>query len=328
MKPIVIPRMIHSARRRERHRGLTLVELLVATAISLVLVLAATAIYLATRDTQRTLDQASSAQESGSYALRSIGRDLMNAGFYPAVRTEVGGGNVLAGYANITGQAAYATGVFGCDGAKFDPATAGCGTAAAGAPDSLVIGYFTTDAFGTSLGQRADCTGTDVAAAGVNLARVGTGDAASPPALPLFVANHYRLVDGTISVDGRTVATRSLECFGNGSATWQPILQGIDDLQLTYAVFADVTRVADRFYTADEVAALGNATIEGQTVPPWARVIAVRVCVIARTYESSAAVGVTSSYTDCDGTARTGDSSVRKIYSQVFGLRNRETATY
>ena len=314
---------------RERVKGFTLVELMVATAISLVLVLAATAMYLSTRESQRTLDQSSAANEAGGFALRTIGRDLMNAGFYPAVRTESDTqANVLSGYSNITGKAAYDFGVFGCDGLAFDPATSVCGAATAGGSDSLVIGYFTDDSFGTSVGQRADCTGTDVAAAGINSTRVGSGGAALPPAQPLFIANHYRLVPTTVTIDGRQVTTQSLACSGNGAGTaYQPLLAGIDDLQLTYAVYSDATRTPQRFYTASEVNGLADVAIDGITLKPWARVIAVRVCVIARTYESAAAIAA-GNYEDCNGVQQTGDKSLRKTYVQVFGIRNRESSTY
>ena len=149
--------------RPRRLGGFTLVELMVSITISLVLVLAATAMYLATRESQRNIDQASAANEAGGYTLRTIGRELMNAAFYPAVRTEsVAQANVLTSYTNPTTVAAYNVGVFGCEGAKFDPGTGACGATVAGAPDSLVVSYFTNDAFGTSVGQRADCTGNDV----------------------------------------------------------------------------------------------------------------------------------------------------------------------
>ena len=314
-----------------RCRGLTLVELLVALVISLILVLAATVAYQATRESQRSLDQASTARESGSYALRVIGREVANAAFYPAVRTETADqGNVLIGYSDVVGlPAAYASGIFGCEGATFDPATGACATPVAGAPDSLVIGYFTNDAFGTAAGQRADCTGNDVGGATFNATRVGTGAATLPPAQPLLVANHFALVDTTTTIDGRTVSTHSLACNGNGSASanYVPLLTGIDDLQVSYAVFGDASRAAQRFYNATEVQALGSVTIDGQVYGPWARVIAVRVCVISRTFESKAAV-TTDTYQDCDGNQQTGDGSLRRTYTQVFGVRNRQTFTY
>ena len=316
--------------RQRRIGGFTLVELMVSMTISLVLVLAATAMYLATRESQRGIDQASSANEAGGYTLRTIGRELMNAGFFPAVRTaSAGQANVLSGYTNPTAVAAYNFGVFGCEGASFDPGTGACGTTVAGAPDSLVVSYFTNDAFGTTVGQRADCTGNDVGSAAVNLARVGTAGASLPPLLPLFVANHYALETTSMSVEGRTVTTRSLACNGNGSGSnaYQQLLSGIDDLQLSYAVYNDATRTPSRYYTANQVNALAAATVDGEVLQPWARVIAVRVCVIARTYEAAASISA-GRYEDCSGTLQTGDSTLRKTYVQVFGLRNRQTATY
>ena len=313
-----------------KSQGLTLVELMIALAISMVLVLAATSMYLATRESQRSIDQASAAHEAAAYALRTLGRELMNAGFFPAVRTaSADQANVLSGYSNITGRAAYDFGIFGCEGASFDPAAGTCGTATAGAPDTLVVSYYTDDSMGSSMGQRIDCTGNDVGNAAVNTSRLGTGGASAPPTLPLFVANHYTLASTTMSVEARTVTTRSLACNGNGSGTadYLPMLAGLDDLQLTYAVYGDSTRVPQRFYTASEVNALGNAVIDGETLRPWARVVAVRICVIARTYETAAAISG-GQYEDCSGNQQTGDISLRKTYVQVFGVRNRQTSTY
>lgn len=313
-----------------RQLGLSLVEFMVAIGISMVLVLAAASMYLATRESQRSIDQASSAHETGAYALRLIGRDILNAAFYPAVRPASADlANLPSAYTNITDRTAYDFGVFGCEGAPFDPVTRTCGAAASGAPDTLVIGYFTDDSFGTSMGQRADCSGSDVAAAAENTSRVGTGDASAPPIQPLFVANHYTLVATTMNIDGRSRATRSLACLGIGAAAagYQPLAAGVDDLQFTYAVFSDSSRVPERFYTASEVTALDTLSIDGEVLRPWARVVAVRVCVIARSYETRAAL-TTDTYEDCNGAQKPGDGSLRKTYTQVFGLRNRQTRSY
>lgn len=324
--------------RRRTSRGLTLVELMVSIVLSMVVVLAATLIYLSTRATQRALDEASAAHESGAFALKLIGRELMNAGFYPAVRFESADlSNVLNGYADITGRPAYASGLFGCDGAGFVPSTGTCGASTAGASDALVIGYFTSDAFGTSVGQRADCQGNDVAAATVNVPRVGGGSANQPPAQPLFVANHYQLTAAeNASIDGRTVQVRSLACNGNGAGSdvFASVVSGIDDLQLTYGVYADDSELPVAFYTAPQVTALGNLVINGKSTAPWARVVAVRVCVIGRTFQSAVATrpgaGVLR-YEGCNGALvdqPANDLSLRKTYVQVFGLRNRQTYTY
>ena len=323
---------------RAGSRGVTLVELMVALAISLVVVLAATALYLSTRESQRVLDENNAAHEAGSFALRVVGRELMNAGFYPVVRVESAAlANVLGTYTNITGQAAYEFGVFGCEGAVFDPATGTCPAATANAPDSLVVAYFTSDAFGTSVGQRADCTGTDVGLAAVNVPRVGAVAAGQAPTQPLLVANRYSLADEVVTIEGRNLNTRSLACDGNGTdaVNYQRIISGIDDLQITYGIYNDDSLAVTRFFRADEVAPLGTQTINGNPVGPWGRVAAVRVCVIARTFETAVTTGTAGgtqlTYQDCNGAQVAqplADRSIRRTYVQVFGVRNRQTSTY
>jgi type IV pilus assembly protein PilW len=329
--------------------GMSLVELLISMAISLVIVLAATSVYLATRDTQRSIDEANAAHEAGAFALRQIGRELMNAGFYPAVRVESAAlANVVSEYSNITGLAAYAVGLFGCEGGVFNLTTGVCPPATAGEPDTLVVGYFTSDAFGTTIGQRGDCEGNDVGAATArfNAGRAGAVAAGQPPTLPLFVANHYTLVGGaasragvneSVTVEGRTTNTFSLGCSGNGSGafTWQPLLAGLEDLQLTYGVFDDNSRQPRRYLTADQIAAQGVVSIDGVNMAGWQRVAAVRVCVIARSFQAPAGLGVQAgqerSFENCAGQQvqqPATDRSLRKTYVQVFGVRNRQNATY
>lgn len=330
--------VVRTSTRSNPQSGVTLIELMVALTVSLVLVLAAVALYASTNSSQRTLDEISAANEGGAFALRTLGRDLANAGFYPAVRGETADLNVTSGYVNPTPtMSAYATGLFGCEGAAFTPSTGVCGPPVVGAPDSLVISYFSSDAFGTYVGQRADCEGNDIAQAAVNSTRRGTPTAGEPPLRPVFGINAYRLTAAqNTTLNGRTVTTRSLACDGNGELpannTATSVVPGIDDLQLSYGVFGDASRVPARFYTATEVNALSNVTIGGRSMAPWERVAAVRVCVIARTFQIATAQNASPpTYVDCAGvtqTNATGDNSIRKTYVQTFGVRNRQSATY
>ena len=325
--------------RRHAQRGLTLVELLVAITINLVIVIAAVSLYAGTRESQRTVDQATEANEVGVYALRALGRDVVNAGFYPSVGSE-GNVNVVETYKTsakslFAAGSPYLTGIFGCEASALNLTTGVCGTAAATTdPDELVVGYFTTDAFGDAGGQRKDCNGNDVATATLNTTRVGTGPATKPPAKPLFVANHYRLgAPTTISMNGQSVTLRNLECRGNASAGYQSIIAGIDDFQVTYGVYADNTRVPKGYYTATGVAALGAVTINGTSIPAWGRVVAVRICVISKTYGGNARLadksGTPRTWTKCDGSSVAAtDGAIRKTYTQSYGLRNFLNRTY
>lgn len=323
------------AGRRSSQRGLTLIELMVAITINLAIVIAAVYLYLGTRESQRSIDQTSEANEVGVFALRALGRDAVNAGFYPAVSSE-GNENVLAAYSNIVGQPGYATGIFGCEATNFNLATGTCGTTAGS--DELVVAYFTNDAFGEAGGQRKDCNGNDVGTAPVNTSRVGTGAATQPPAKPLFVANHYRLGPATsVVVDGQASSVRSLECRGNaaGSTDYQQVISNIEDFQVSYGVFATSDRAVQQFYNATQVAALPTLVIDGKSLTPWARVAAVRICVLSQTYGAPSRIsdttGALRTYQLCDGTSQQQaltDRSTHKTYTQVFGLRNFLNKTY
>ena len=243
--------MKKSNRISHRHqRGLTIIELLVAMAISLVIVIAAAYMYLASRESQRAIDRNSSSRETSAYVMQLLGREIMNAGFYPAIalpippdatqqgmydtypplpaepRVITDWQNPLAGWP----PTAFQTGIYGCDGGKMDVATSTCPAAVATAADTIVINYFTSDtpAMGRYTGRRYDCTGADVAADPSNVERAknsgGTPPSVPhttpgpkiPPQLPIFVSNRFSLSDVKMSVDLQDVNSKSLVCSGNG----------------------------------------------------------------------------------------------------------------
>lgn len=171
-----------------RQRGLTLVELMVALAISLVLVLAASYVYLATRQSDRALERSSDAQETGVYVLQLLGREIANAGYYPAARMPIVGDATKPGSGEQTQigmidsyppleasprrptdwmnaaaswpPVAFMTGIYGCDSAAFDTSTSTCGSSSAGTADTIVINSFTSDIANNTVGTRYDCTGS------------------------------------------------------------------------------------------------------------------------------------------------------------------------
>nr|WP_315198102.1 PilW family protein [uncultured Aquabacterium sp.] len=239
-----------------RQRGVTLVELMVTIAINLVLVLAATLLYLNTRTAQKAVNERGAVFETGQFAMELLGREIGNAAFYPAISTEpvsLGGANKqnvrfthdLAA-ADMGLALPYRHGLFGCQAQRFDPATGQCAAHVAGGAvdsDALVVSYFTSDAFSLTSGQRADCNRVDVigdTVIGNNGARATyrTAQNAPPPAAgtkaptpseqrpdlgplpdaPLLVVNRYGLVPSTFVTEaGNEVDTFSLACRGNGN---------------------------------------------------------------------------------------------------------------
>lgn len=83
MTSMTTTRLLQSARRsRPRQRGLTLVELMVALAIGLVLLLAMSAVFVTSSTTRREIELSADVLESGRYALDVLNRELTQTGFY------------------------------------------------------------------------------------------------------------------------------------------------------------------------------------------------------------------------------------------------------
>jgi type IV pilus assembly protein PilW len=270
---------------------------------------------------------------------------------------------------------AYQYAVYGCDGGKFDSITATCVASSKlapyrSAPDSLVINYFTGESQDIRIvGNRRDCTGSDAGKDAVNATRKLNGPAAAsvfntedpklPPHLPLFVSNRYAISPVTTIVEGASVVTASLACNGNGSSgslttdpnttsIYQPMLLGVEDMQITYGVAnldaatGVLSLAPERFYTATEVNAMSIVKgIDGIIDPiagegGWSRVVSVRVCLMTRTLGGHARNtdnGSTArTYLDCtDDTPQSygsGDTSVRTRHVQVIAVRSRLGHTY
>ncbi len=320
--------------------GFSLVELMIALAISMVLVTGAAYVYLNTSQAQRVLVEKAFAAETAHYALDVLGRDLENAGFYPSIR--VSGSAALANvtvatYSNpvTTGTipAAYNAPVFGCNAQVYKPAasTPGCGahTGTVDA-DTLVLNSYSNDSNGLDVGNRADCLRQDSAndaavndaATGVkrrNAAHLATPAADRPflvPLSPLFVSNRYTLSPTTMQIEGQSVSTFSLACNGNGvdpaSDAYSPMVAGIDQLRFYYLVRASDT-ASSKYQRADAVLAAD-----------WPNVVSVRVCLMARSLRAAKLQGSASySIVDCDGVAKSFSDGVdRRIFTQVFAMKN------
>lgn len=323
----------------EKSRGFTLVELMVSMALSMVIVIAASYLYLSTRETQRTLQEKAYAFESARFALDAIGHDIENAGFYPEIRSQTGtampNSLQVEEYTNpVTASPpiAYDTPVFGCQATRYLPlaATQACGAQSSNTVDAdgLVVNYYTNDALGLDIGNRADCLRQDSAndpnnSARRNAAHATPSTAANTfllPKRPLFVSNRYSLQPISMNIEGQSISTFSLGCNGNGKSpadnTYQPMVSGIDQMRFYFLVSSSGS---SRFRRANDV---GTAD--------WPNVAAVRVCLLARSLQPARLQGSTSySITDCDGTSTAfTDGISRRVFSQVFTLKNKMNATF
>jgi type IV pilus assembly protein PilW len=318
--------------------GLTLVELLVSLVISLVIGLAAATAYLGMRGTSTAMMSISQTNETAKLVLDMVGRELQMAGYYPAIISNGSGStNLMGTFSNTKNPAisAYNQGLFGCDGATYNPVTGTCPTAAAGVSDSVVINYFGMPELDstTTYSSGYDCLRQAVSNDPNNAAQIAIGR-------PRYISNRFALVSSNYTAQGagvtsRTVSTKSLACNGNGKATedlvYQPMFEGVADMTFRYGVHNGTGELSpSKYYTAAETTALPTAG--GLT--PWQRVTAVHVCLLTRTIENSRtqdAAGTNRTYQDCRGNTVTYAASDRTIYKKfdrIFAIRNNINGVY
>lgn len=319
-----------------RRRGVTLVELMIALLISFLLVGAAAYLYLNTRESQRGLDSSANANDVGAFAMETISREVMSAGFFPARWSEPGKlATTGYEYVQVVPKAAgiaYQFGIYGCKGQRFDMDAGKCvahGKDSRG--DTLVISYFTLDPGNN--GQRHDCTGanadkdTERNATTRIWGESGVSSDTKTPVAPLMVVNAFNLSDDVIEIEGRKSTQWSLSCRGNGnSGGYQPLVAGVDNLRFAYGL---------RPATGDSLSAERYVDADGVGVN-WDRVVSVRVCLLVKAADSAGAKLANTSagartYVDCDGktiTQAAADNALYKTYTQTFGVRNHQTMTY
>jgi type IV pilus assembly protein PilW len=339
---------------QKQAHGFSLLELLIAIAINLILVVAASYLYLGTSESRKVQADQQLMNENGQFAIELIGRDLLNAGFYPTVwqnnpTPSTAGVQTTTIYrsgfyfnpistSTIT-YAAFDTGIFGCEGQNFNslPSTFTCvnHSSAGISADTLVVNYFSSDALGNNYGSRVDCNRGNASDAPENAGRAGTGRTVSnglPPNSPLFISNRYTLQPATFNIENRSISTLSLSCVGNKDATISPIVSGIEDFQIRYGIHADFSKLQpSQFYKADQMAGVAALTINGVSFSAWSRVVAVEICVVARGLLGAKlpeSDGTSSSYTNCsDALITPTDRDLRKLIRKTFAIRNALTQT-
>jgi type IV pilus assembly protein PilW len=313
----------HSQRQQAATQsGYTLVELMVSLAVGVMVMGAAAAAYLSISESQRSLTEKSYAAESARFAMETLGREIQNASFYPV--------NEVTPITTATPQSAlpigsFATGaesnlatspehlrspVFGCSSKKIDATktTSVCVAHTSASPavdsDTLVASYYTDDDFGKDRGNNTDCArATPAAVAGSN-------------GKLFFISNSYTLTPVTLKLEGNTIKTFGLACAGSASPVnnYVPLITGIEQLRLSYLVQGETTA---QFKSANSV--LAN---------DWSKVIAVKVCLVARSLQNVRLQASSYYFKDCADATQTFATGIeRKRYTQIFVVKNATLAT-
>jgi type IV pilus assembly protein PilW len=310
------------ARSQEGQRGRTLIELLVAIALGLLILLGVGTLYLGASQSTRSMTGLASAEESGAVALKLIGNAIRRAGYAEIIGTE---DNNFRQNLLYDGPLIRA-----CKGVGFDDIAAedyDCGSASA-APDILAVWFQGDTALASPQSPTEDCLGNAVAPVPV----VNPDFRARVPNI-VVVRNIYR-------INGNR-----LQCRGNGGANFETLLEGVEDLKVYFGfddlAFANAAAWTERptarsIRSAEEIHAF---TDPSPLFSRWDYVVSVHICVLVATAETGVTAGAAQTHELCPQTvdqarglvaiptATSADGRIRRAYTEVFTVRSRAAHT-
>lgn len=341
---------------RRSSLGFSLIELMVSLTIGLIISIAALSAYVGSSSASKVGDAQARMNEDAQAALSILAQQIRLAGaglaqsgrttnflknpIYPttylggATTTYTSTGATFAPstytYALPNNSPTYA--IRGCDG-TFTNVTATtatnlkdltCGGGTSTLPDSIGISY-EADIYNTvktSASLPTDCVGSSIPTVTITLPLGNT-----PTTVTTTVADNRFYINRPTT--GSSAGIPSLYCKGNGSTT-QPLVENIEDLQLTYgtvsATSTNATATVAGYLTANDIESNSAFTTAiPSSANRWGRVLTVRICVVVRSEKPIAQVNESTSYYGCNGTLNSSqtDRYLRRAYSTTVVLRNR-----
>ncbi len=303
-----------------RQSGRTLIELMVAIAISSIIILGISAVYSASTKSARSATQLGAMNEDGALSLHLIGQAIKRSGYGEIVGTDfVAENQTLFDFPNIRA----------CKSGTFVDPTAGnfdC-TPVAGGPDTLAVQFQGDSVISSAQRQTRNCVG------------------GNPVLTPISNTSHPAyLTDVPLVINVYAIANGTLGCSGNGSA-FQAMAGNIEEFKVFFGYdegaandsLAGKTNIAPGASTivdADFVRTK-DASFVGKENSAWDFVVSVHLCAVAKTRDGGTSVLTTGAYEGCpdtpaqalaNGPAKTAtDGAIRKQYRQVFTVRSQAT---
>ncbi len=297
-------------RKSNQQLGRSLVELMIAMAIGLAILIGIGSLFIGTRQTSKISDDRSRLEEDGRLALNLLSFHLRMAGYGQLTSNDL---KKLIVTNLIDDSEKMVEGIDGCTGgfANHAALVKACTNNAAN-PDGFIIRYIVDKANANlSAGAPTDCLGS-------------------------VVITTNRIVENRFYVaENPGTGKKELYCQGNGQTELtasnfanpaQPIAENVQDMKITYGYGFDYanevdTQTVDRFITASEVDAMPP--------PPkskggkWSKVISAEVCLIVSSANDRIA-SKAQTYTNCAGESVTAtDKRLYQRFSTVVALRSR-----
>jgi type IV pilus assembly protein PilW len=304
------PNSSHTRRAGAGSRGLTLIELMVSLVIGLVILAAASAMFVSSSRSRTEIDSSADVIENGRYGLDMLSRELSQTGFYGTLVAPTGTTVSLCSTDPTVWAASLAKVAVGLNNADADPA---CLSRKAGT-DAIFV-------------QRAStCTTADGAAACAEDANNGylqvseCGDEYSVTPFVVARGNDASLVLKTKTCDTATTAPKRklirrifyiasndvlsyIDITTSGALNPVAVAENIEQMQIEYALDTDSDGTPDSFTP-------GPAD--------WSQVIGVRVWLLARSSATSANTKNASTFQMSDTSVDVAAASAnykRRVYS-------------
>lgn len=317
-----------------RVRGFSIVELMIAMAISLGLTLALATLLSRSSRASATLDRTSRQIESGRYALDLLSGQIRMAGYYGEMALSGATFSTPSPCVAPTPGAGFSTspvtvpvGLQGYQGTSADPAPS-CASAALPGSAALVV-------------RRLSSTTTAVAAIAPSTTYLQVSRCGNDPATVPFVASQ-NASDFTLQnfACNAPVAVRAYETrlfyvascstcgqdtiptlkkleYTAGVASVTPLVEGIEEMHVEYGFDTNGDGVPDVYRT-------GLDGVAGSPTNAWENVMTARVWAVARTTEVTQGYQDTKTYNlGVFGTRGPYlDGYKRRVYSMVVRLNN------
>lgn len=332
-----------------KQAGLTLVELMVATTLSLVLLSGVLLVFSANKVTYKMQNGLGTLQENGRYAVRQIAADLQQTGFggcqsphlkpriinvaSPSAATayldDFAQGEFYDGRNNQSTSVTYGgvTMVLGTDSIEVRGALRSNINYVTGP----VLSTGTIEVRGTASGLAAneyllvgDCRGatifraTSVGTSGGNTqithttgnTGIALADKYGVDAQVMEFATHTYFIGETNRTTPDGFAVTALYRFDGNSSV--ELVDGIEDMQIEYVLDTDNDGVVDTFRDASGIT-------------DWSEPVAVRIALLLNSVEGASSVVAPYTYFPSGSTAITpvtGDLRLRQEFSSLISVRN------
>ncbi|MCX7278640.1 MAG: PilW family protein [Burkholderiales bacterium] len=309
-----------------KQNGLTMVELLVAMAISLIIAIAAIASLIVSRKGFNAIDASSQLRDNGRFAMDLIQRIAVQAGYKDVLYI------ASPRQTNVKGISTNPDpDVFGIDNKRpssSDPFDTAPTTAGINGSDILMVRFQTAALFtGATASDKSmiDCQGSGLATAPID---------------------QDDRITSAFYVGLSTVTNEPALMCATGPNNGQPIIDGVEDFQVLYGVDAVTPNTAptgtadsitDRYLRADQMTVSGNAVA---TNANWRRVRSLRIGLVLRGPVGSAqdqtaqtfyplGLGKNSgSNSSTPGSAMASSGDVGSIFSPAADGRLRQVVTF